>query len=75
MNKGPRFGDSFKRKYPTARKRSLIHMSVEDSNIMLISPAQSAQRKKKKRHRMAEFTDYEGALVRVVTNLLNCELT
>ncbi|MEG0472997.1 MAG: transposase [Solibacillus sp.] len=29
----------------------------------------TAQKQTKKRHRVVEFTDYEGAIVRVVTNL------
>ena len=57
------------------RKKSLIRTAVADSNIVadLTCTLGTAQKQTKKRHCVVEFTDYEGALVRVVTNL--CDVT
>jgi len=57
------------------RKKSLKRMAVEGSNIVadFTCILGSAQKQTKERHRVVEFTDYEGETVRVVTNL--CEVT
>ena len=53
------------------RKKSLKRATVEGSNIVadFTCTLGTAQKQTKKRHRVVEFTDYEGAIVRVVTNL------
>ena len=53
------------------RKKSLKRATVEGSNIVadFTCTFGTAQKQTKKRHRVVEFTDYEGAIVRVVTNL------
>ena len=53
------------------RKKSLKRATVEGSNIAadFTCTLGTAQKQTKKRHRVVEFTDYEGAIVRVVTNL------
>ncbi|KOY81440.1 IS4 family transposase [Lysinibacillus macroides] len=53
------------------RKKSLKRATVEGSNIVadFTCTLGSAQKQTKERHRVIEFTDYEGAIVRVVTNL------
>lgn len=56
-----------------SRKKSLKRTATEESNVcadftcLLGTP----QKQTVKRHRVVEFTDYEGNLVRVVTNLRN----
>lgn len=52
-------------------KKSLKRTPVEDSNIVadFTCTLGTTQKQTKKRHRVVEFTDYEGAIVRVVTNL------
>ena len=52
-------------------KKSLKRTSVEESNIVVdftctLGPI---QKQTQRRHRVVEFTDYEGAIVHVVTNL------
>ena len=53
------------------RKKSLKRATVEGSNIVadFTCTLGTAQKQTKKRHRVVEFTDYEGAIVRVITNL------
>ncbi|OCS87050.1 IS4 family transposase [Caryophanon latum] len=53
------------------RKKSLKRTMLNDSNILadFTCTLGTAQKQTKKRHRVVEFIDYEGALVRVVTNL------
>lgn len=53
------------------RKKSLQRTAVEGSNIVadFTCTLGTAQKQTKKRHRVVEFTDYEGTIVRVVTNL------
>ena len=53
------------------RKKSLKRATVEGSNIVadFTCTLGTAQKQTKKRHRVVEFTDYEGEIVRVVTNL------
>ena len=53
------------------RKKSLKRATAEESNIVadFTCTLGTAQKQTKKRHRVVEFTDYEGAFVRVVTNL------
>ena len=53
------------------RKKSLKRTAVAGSNIVadFTCTLGTSQKQTKKRHRVVEFTDYEGALVRVVTNL------
>ena len=53
------------------RKKSLKRATVEGSNIIadFTCTLGTVQKQTKKRHRVVEFTDYEGAIVRVVTNL------
>lgn len=53
------------------RKKSLARTLVKDSNIVadFTCTIGTPQKQTKKRHRVVEFTDYEGAIVRVVTNL------
>ena len=53
------------------RKKSLQRAAVEGSNIVadFTCTLGTAQKQTEKRHRIVEFTDYEGAIVRVVTNL------
>lgn len=53
------------------RKKSLKRTTVEGSNIIADFKCTlgTSQKQTKKRHRVVEFTDYEGAIVRVVTNL------
>ena len=53
------------------RKKSLKRATVEGSTIVadFICTLGTAQKQTKKRHRVMEFTDYEGAIVRVITNL------
>lgn len=53
------------------RKKSLKRTMANDSNILadFTCTLGTAQKQTKKRHRVVEFIDYEGALVRVVTNL------
>jgi len=52
-------------------KKSLKRATVEESNIVadFTCTLGTAQKQTKERHRVVEFTDYEGAIVRVVTNL------
>ena len=52
-------------------KKSLKRATVEGSNIIadFTCTLGTDQKQTKKRHRVVEFTDYEGAIVRVVTNL------
>ena len=53
------------------RKKSLKRAAMEESNIVadFTCTLGTAQKQTKERHRVVEFTDYEGAIVRVVTNL------
>lgn len=53
------------------RKKSLQRTAVKGSNIVadFTCTLGTAQKQTEKRHRVVEFTDYEGAIVRVVTNL------
>ncbi len=53
------------------RKKSLKRIAVEGSNIVadFTCTLGTAQKQTKERHRVVEFTDYEGTVVRVVTNL------
>lgn len=53
------------------RKKSLKRTPVEGSNIIadFTCTLGTSQKQTIKRHRVVEFTDYEGAIVRVVTNL------
>lgn len=53
------------------RKKSLTRTPVEGSNIVadFTCTIGTPQKQTKKRHRVVEFTDYEGTIVRVVTNL------
>lgn len=53
------------------RKKALKRTVVDDSNIVsdFTCTLGTAQNQTKKRHRVVEFTDYEGAIVRVITNL------
>lgn len=53
------------------RKKSLKRTVIEGSNILadFTCTLGTAQKQTEKRHRVVEFTDYEGDLVRVVTNL------
>lgn len=53
------------------RKKSLKRIAVEGSNLVadFTCTLGTAQKQTKERHRVVEFTDYEGSLVRVVTNL------
>lgn len=53
------------------RKKSLKRTKMEGSNIVadFTCTLGTAQNQTKKRHRVLEFTDYEGAIVRVITNL------
>ena len=55
------------------RKKSLQRTAVKGSNIVadFTCTLGTAQKQTEKRHRVVEFTDYEGAIVRVVTNLRN----
>lgn len=55
------------------RKKSLKRIAVEGSTIVadFTCTLGTAQKQTKERHRVVEFTDYEGAIVRVVTNLLH----
>ncbi len=57
------------------RKKSLKRAPIEGSNIIadFTCTLGTAQNQTKKRHRVVEFTDYEGAIVRVITNL--CDVT
>lgn len=54
-----------------SRKKSLKRTAKEDSNICadFTCIIGTKQKQTVKRHRVVEFTDYEGDLVRVVTNL------
>jgi len=53
------------------RKKSLKKAAVEEVNIIadFTCTLGTAQKQTKERHRVVEFTDYEGGIVRVVTNL------
>jgi len=53
------------------RKKSLKKAAVEEVNIIadFTCTLGTAQKQTKERHRVVEFTDYEGRIVRVVTNL------
>ncbi|MGN7479540.1 IS4 family transposase [Solibacillus silvestris] len=53
------------------RRKSLKRTTIEGSNIVadFTCTLGTAQNQTKKRHRVVEFTDYEGAVVRVITNL------
>jgi len=53
------------------RKKSLKRATVEEANIVadFTCTLGTAQKQTKERHRVVEFTDYEGRIVRVVTNL------
>ena len=53
------------------RKKSLKRVRVEGSNIVadFTCTLGTTQKQTVERHRVVEFTDYEGAIVRVVTNL------
>ena len=53
------------------QKKSLKRTSVAGSNIIadFTCTLGTAQKQTEERHRVVEFTDYEGAIVRVVTNL------
>lgn len=53
------------------RKKSLKRAAVEGSNIVgdFTCTLGTAQKQTTERHRVVEFIDYEGAIVRVVTNL------
>ena len=53
------------------RKKSLKRTKIDGSNIIadFTCTLGTAQKQTKKRHRVVEFTDYEGAIVRVITNL------
>lgn len=53
------------------RKKSLKRTAVVGSNIIadFTCTLGTAQKQTEERHRVVEFTDYEGAIVRVVTNL------
>ena len=53
------------------RKKSLKKTTIEGSTIVadFTCTLGTAQKQTKKRHRVVEFTDYEGKIVRVVTNL------
>lgn len=53
------------------RKKSLKRAVVERANIVadFTCTLGTAQKQTKERHRVVEFTDYEGGIVRVVTNL------
>lgn len=55
------------------RKKSLKRTAVAGSNIVadFTCTLGTAQKQTKKRHRVVEFIDYEGAHVRAVTNLRN----
>src|SRR5690606_1865559 len=50
-------------------KKSLQRTAVKGSNIVadFTCTLGTAQKQTEKRHRVVEFTDYEGAIVRVVT--------
>ena len=53
------------------RKKSLKRMPARGSNIVadFTCILGTTQKQTKKRHRVVEFTDYEGAIVRVITNI------
>ncbi|UYB49997.1 IS4 family transposase (plasmid) [Lysinibacillus capsici] len=53
-----------------SRKKSLKRAAVEDSNVIgdFTCIIGTKQKQTKRRHRVVEFVDYEGELVRVVTN-------
>ena len=53
------------------RKKSLRSADVEGSNIIadFTCTLGTVQKQTQNRHRVVEFTDYEGAIVRVITNL------
>ena len=53
------------------RKKSLKRAVVEGANIVadFTCTLGTTQKQTKERHRVVEFTDYGGAIVRVVTNL------
>lgn len=55
------------------RKKSLKRAAVTGSNVIadFTCIIGTAQKQTQKRHRVVEFVDYEGELVRVVTNLLD----
>jgi len=57
------------------RKKSLTRAAVDGANIVadFTCTLGTAQKQTKERHRVVAFTDYEGGIVRVVTNL--CDVT
>ena len=54
-----------------SRKKSLKRMCEDNSNVIndYTCRVGTAQKRSVHRHRVVEFTDYEGKLIRVVTNL------